>query len=486
MSDKKHHIDQLFQTGLKGHKVSAPQNAWSRLQHDLQKPPRTAMFYYSRVAAAVVLLMLAFGAGYFLSEITKNDNPPVMVQNEQFAPEIVDRTPQTSDITESENIIDRGRTDENAANSTDEINQPGFSAKSQTEVAANATSKPGNLQPDDAIAAIENELPPQPMVVENLPSEKQIAENIAEEKPQELIAETNTKTQETPESGEEIQTPETMSPEMLQRLLLGPEESLQIAATDFTTDTKVSRWIIGGRVSPVYSYRSLDGEYFANPDETVDASFFDQNEEGITTIAGGISLDYQFNKRLSLGSGMFISRIGQQNNNVLAYNDPEFSNMYKLASSSGSVSVNPAKFENAIQKPVAITKDSVPGDYLINGSFVQNLDYLEIPFVLKYQVIESKISLQVMGGLSPGILVNNRSYFQLEGEKLQTGTTEDINPFIYNSIVGFGLSYSLSEKLSLNMEPSFKYSLSPVNSSTGINYHPYSFSWFTGISYRIY
>jgi len=486
MSDKKHHIDQLFQTGLKGHKVSAPQNAWSRLQHDLQKPPRTAMFYYSRVAAAVVLLMLAFGAGYFLSEINKNDNPPVMVQNEQIAPATVDKTPQTSDIKESENIIDRGRTDEKAANSTDEIIDSGFSAKSQIEDATNATSKPGNLSSDDVVAAIENEIPIQPVTVEEMPSERKIAENNAEEKPQELIAETNTKTKETPESGQEIQTPETMTPDMLQHLLIGPEDDLLFADADFSTDANNSRWSIGGRVSPVYSYRSLDGEYFANPDETVDASFFDQNEEGITTVAGGISLDYQFNKRLSLGSGMFISRIGQQNNNVLAYNDPEFSNMYKLASSSGSVSVNPVKFENAIQKPVAITKDSVPGDYLITGSFVQNLDYLEIPFVLKYQVIESKISLQLMGGLSPGILVNNRSYFQLDGEKLQTGTTEDINPFIYNSIVGLGLSYSLSEKLTFNMEPSFKYALTPANSSTGINYHPYSFSWFTGISYRIY
>ncbi len=286
--------------------------------------------------------------------------------------------------------------------------------------------------------------------------------------------------------GETTKSPEMMTPEMLHRLLSGPENDLLFADLELSKASEDSPWIIGGRISPVYSYRSLGGDFYTTPDEKVDASFFDQNEEGITTIAGGISLDYQFNSRLSLGSGLFISRIGQQNNNVLAYNDPDFSNMYKLASSTGSVSINPAKFENAIQQPIAIAKDSLPGDYIINGRFVQNLDYLEIPFVLKYKVIESKLSLQLMGGLSPGILVNNRSYFQLDGEKLQTGTTENIDPFIYNSIVGFGLSYALSEKLSFNMEPSFKYALSPVNNTAGINYHPYSFSWFTGISYRIY
>jgi hypothetical protein len=486
MPDKKHHIDNLFETGLKGHKVAAPQNAWSRLQHDLQKPPRTAFFYFSRTAAAVVMLMLAFGAGYFLSEINRDDNLPVIVQSEKTAPETDDNFHQNdSDPISAENFIFELQDVKDTPLPEATIQTDKFS-DTKTEPVYHQASNTGNDKPDNALASNERQIPSETVVVEETVLDRQIEVAKSDELTEDIISGNNLSTEEMAAVGEEIEAPEMMTPEMLQRMLVGPDNDLQFAETEFSTNSDDSRWSIGGRVSPVYSYRTLGGDFYTTPDEKVDPAFFDQNEEGITTIAGGISLDYQLNRRLSLGSGMFVSRIGQQNDNVLAYNDPDFSNMFKLASSTGSVSVNPAKFETAMASPISSAKDSIPGDYIINGSFIQNLDYLEIPFVLKYKLIESKISLQLVGGLSPGILVNNRSYFNLDGEKLQTGTTENIDPFIYNSIVGFGLSYSLTEKLSFNMEPSFKYALSPVNSSTGINYHPYSFSWFTGISYLIY
>jgi hypothetical protein len=101
-------------------------------------------------------------------------------------------------------------------------------------------------------------------------------------------------------------------------------------------------------------------------------------------------------------------------------------------------------------------------------------------------VLNKRFSINLIGGLSPGILVNNRSYFNIEDEKIQTGTTENIKPMIYNSVLGIGMAYDISKKVSVNLSPTFKYSLSPVNSgSNGINYHPYSISWFTGISYKL-
>jgi hypothetical protein len=89
------------------------------------------------------------------------------------------------------------------------------------------------------------------------------------------------------------------------------------------------------------------------------------------------------------------------------------------------------------------------------------------------------------GGLSPGILVNNRSYFNVDGEKVQTGYTQNIKPVIYNSVMGLGIEYSITTKLFINLDPLFKYSLSPINSNSGIKYHPYSVSWFTGITYKL-
>jgi hypothetical protein len=100
-------------------------------------------------------------------------------------------------------------------------------------------------------------------------------------------------------------------------------------------------------------------------------------------------------------------------------------------------------------------------------------------------VLDKKISVNVNGGLSPGILVNNRSYFDIDGQKIQTGTTENLKPMIYNSLFGIGFGYAFTKKLIFSIEPTFKYSLTPINSNSGINYRPYSMSWFTGISYKL-
>jgi hypothetical protein len=275
-----------------------------------------------------------------------------------------------------------------------------------------------------------------------------------------------------------------MTPEELHQLLVGNDVYVEDEYADNHTESE-SGWSVGGQLSPTYSYRSLGGSAFETPDESVDQSHFNDTENGLASIGGGIALAYNFNERLSLGSGLYLSRIGQENTDVVAYDSPDSQYMYKLATSSGTVSINPAKFDKVLIEQIASPKDSIPGDYLVNGTFVQNLDYLEVPLVINYKVLNKRFSIKLSGGLSPGILVNNRSYFDLEGEKIQTGFTENIKPMIYNSVVGLGMGYDISTKLSINLSPTFKYSLSPVNSGSTLNYHPYSISFFTGISYKL-
>jgi hypothetical protein len=275
-----------------------------------------------------------------------------------------------------------------------------------------------------------------------------------------------------------------MDDEMLQRLLLG-EDAFAYQDQPAEENTTPKGWSIGGQLSPSYSYRTLSGDAYSTPKEKVGTEYFNEMESGIMTVGGGISLDYQLGERLTIASGLYLSRIGQQNESVLAYNDPDGHGMYKLASSTGSVSVNPVQFTQVLADQAASAKDEIPGDYVANSSFVQNLDYLEVPLVLKYRLLDKRFGINLMGGISPGILVNNRSYFEFEGQKLQTGTTENIQPMIYNSVLGIGVEYAISRKISVNLAPSFKYSLTPVNTSNSLGYHPYSLSWFTGVSYKL-
>ena len=89
-----------------------------------------------------------------------------------------------------------------------------------------------------------------------------------------------------------------------------------------------------------------------------------------------------------------------------------------------------------------------------------------------------------MGGLSYNLLINNSVYTTMDGNKYPVGKTAGLNQFMVSSSLGMGMEYSLSEKFSLNLEPTFRYYLNPFGLNTGTRTHPYSFGIFSGLSFK--
>ncbi len=484
MSDHSHNIDKLFREKLQGHKVAAPADGWLRLEETLHKPARRRMLWIPRAAAAAVLVMLAFGAGFFWSDYYRDNNLRTQAEVSTVIVKPNADNPKTKAIDGNVTIASEVSTEKNSS---------ATSAERQRIATANAVS--GQTETDFYNKTPEGHSLTKAALSQLIPLKVELSgKNI-------IITPPHTQLRQPvmlPASATEhyaflfdnYQMPTDdpvilMDDEMLQRLLLG-EDAFAYENQTTEENTAPKGWSIGGQLSPSYSYRTLTGDAYSTPKEKVGTEYFNEMESGIMSVGGGISLDYQLGERLTIASGLYLSRIGQQNESVLAYNDPDGHGMYKLATSTGSVSVNPVQFSPVLAELTASAKDEIPGDYVANSSFVQNLDYLEVPLVLKYKLLDKRFEINLMGGVSPGILVNNRSYFEFEGHKMQTGTTENIQPMIYNSVLGIGMEYAISKKVSVNLAPSFKYSLTPVNNSNNLGYHPYSLSWFTGVSYKLY
>ena len=479
MSDERKHIDELFKSRLVGHQAKAPENAWQRLNTDMHGKKKAVPLWYLRAAAAAVLLLLAFAAGYYLAVYNVADRQQLATE-EPFqeireemntSAENPDTGKNSQTFTDADHEIRSKPEQQQILTDNTEGRITGITAQPEPDHTGNQIAE-GRTEPSRDV----------PGKTENINDQQQeIATPAGDDLAKEKMPVIDHETDPVMPTQEEVPP---MDPQMLQKLLYN-EEAL---AEDILNHSQKnnSKWSVGAQMSPVYSYRSIDGNGLQIPNESVGNDYFEDVESGIVSIAGGISLNYRFSDRLSLGSGLYVSRIGQENNDVLAYNDPGGNGMYKLATSAGTVTINPRKFETVITEQQISVKDSIPGDYIVNASMVQNLDYLEVPLILKYKVLNKKLSFNLMGGLSPGILVNNRSYFNVDGGKVQTGTTENINPVIYNTLIGVGLEYAISKKLSINMEPTFKYSLSPVNTGSELRYQPYSISWFTGLSYKLY
>jgi hypothetical protein len=120
----------------------------------------------------------------------------------------------------------------------------------------------------------------------------------------------------------------------------------------------------------------------------------------------------------------------------------------------------------------------------INNSIYQNFNYVEIPLVVKYKIVDRSIDFNVVGGLSYNLLMANSAYATRDGEKFYIGQTEGLSPVTFSSTLGMGMEYKLSSKLSLNVEPTFRYYLTPLGGLAGSSIHPYSFGILLGVFYK--
>jgi len=112
------------------------------------------------------------------------------------------------------------------------------------------------------------------------------------------------------------------------------------------------------------------------------------------------------------------------------------------------------------------------------------MSYLEIPLMMKYKLIDRKVDINMLGGLSYGILIGNTSYINSGGLKYTIGHTEGLSPVTFSSSVGMGMEYKLTTNISFNLEPVLRYYITPLGGITGSMVHPYSFGILSGIFYN--
>ena len=321
MSDHSHNIDKLFREKLQGHKVTAPAHGWLRRNEALHKPAARRMCWIPRAAAAGVLVMLAFGAGFFWSDYyrdkdlrTQAEVPTTILQPDA-------ENPKSKTIDDNGAIAARIPTDNNSlATSAERHNLahndvvPGHAAtdfrKEVPEGHSFAKAALPQLIPLKVELSIKKIIITQPHMQLQQPTmlPASAAEHYA------FLF-----------NNHQIPIDDSvmmMDDEMLQRLLLG-EDAFAYQDQTAEENTTPKGWSIGGQLSPSYSYRSLSGDAYATPEEKVGTEYFNEMESGIMTVGGGISLDYQLGERLTIASGLYLSRIGQQNESVLAYNDPD-------------------------------------------------------------------------------------------------------------------------------------------------------------------
>jgi hypothetical protein len=250
-----------------------------------------------------------------------------------------------------------------------------------------------------------------------------------------------------------------------------------------------NNWTIAAMASPEYYSSITSGQI---------ATDLAKTEKSILSYSGGMGISYKINKRVSVQSGIIYSSIGQQVTGISSYagfskyNSAKGAGAFSVETSSGTiVTTNQNVFlRDDISGRVATQYTSNAFDPVkanlsyVNNSVTQDFNYLEIPVMLRYKAVDRAIDVNFMGGLSYNMLVGNSVFTTINGVKMQVGKTEGLNTFNLSSALGLGLEYNLSGKISLNLEPIFRYYLTPFGNIQGATVHPYSFGVLSGLSYK--
>ncbi len=268
----------------------------------------------------------------------------------------------------------------------------------------------------------------------------------------------------------------------------GAAEGLKTVLTPNAGGTTVQRFMVGASVSPTMGL-SPGGQ-------DIRLSELMNSEKSRPSYSTGLTFGYKISNRLTIQSGIGLASIGQTITGVdvfaglSGFYAVKSNYLYSVETASGLILAGNTDLFLADSKDrvgTLIQGNADPSKYpltQVGNDIRQVFRYLELPLVLRYKVIDSKVGLNVSGGVAYGLLVDNLAYTGEGSDMVTVGHTEGINPHSLSSQLGLGMEYNISKKISFNLEPVFRYYMTPLSDISGPLYKPYSLGVFSGFFFK--
>ena len=461
MAERFENIDELFRGGLKDFASEPPAEIWGRIEKDIVTNRRKVIIpAFLRIAAGIILLA---GITWIVWKSFNSPEPKqVLSEINSTEPSNVD---SMSELTPSDNHYSSVQKS-TPENSTKETIHPVIKEASfqdvtlkKESITSKNTEEKENV-PDEFIAP-ENTLSPATSreVLASFDSEKDY-----DTEP--LINQGNT----------EIDYNE----------LIMQQNLLALESQKDAEQKKGPAWSVGGQAGPQYTYRDV---YVNTPSYPV--SNYNEYESGLMAYSGGLQFEVEPTHRFSIQSGVYYSKIGQTKSTLelnsqisttysfgYSSNEPDRgSNLPDVVNSTGNIT-----FDKNLVPPVSNDVDNTDWSTgLVTAE--QYFEYVEIPFIFRYLIVDKKLDINLCSGIWANFLVGNKAVATDNRNFTTKGETEDINTFGYSGSFSVGLAYPVVKNIDISLEPFFKYYLSPINTNPETSVYPYSLGVLTGISY---
>jgi len=419
-------IDRLFQENFKEMEVFPPDRVWNNIEMRLQGRSRNKalpLFRKLSGVAVAALLFFSLGLGYF--KPWKKDtlfNNSGAIQNSKSDTNVVPVIDQNS--VAEQNITA-------AAGDVNKTVQKGKVVKMETPAVAEQKKDDFKFADEEGNVIVNTDL------TEN---DKKI--------PDETIN----------SNREFLQTSIESAMSSNEKVNIKPESD--------------KKWSVGPTVAPVYLNSLQQGspisENLRNNAISTDEAF-----------SYGVKVNYQLTDKINIQSGLNRLELGYNTKDVnLSISSSKYANNNINAKNSA---IYLSSSQNSRPN---IESSTVAGKTDVEGELNQSFEYLEIPLEMKYNLYESKVGLNLVGGFSTYILTDNQVSFVLPNlNETKIGEANNLNSFNFSGNLGFDIDYKITQDWFLNVTPMLKYQFNTFSNSSG-NFQPYYFGVYSGVNYR--
>lgn len=450
MTEKKN-IDRLFQEKFKDYEVKPDPVVWQNIERKLNRNRRKKvlpLWWRFAAVAAVVLLLVTISYRYFAPG--ESNMEPKEKQQQIIVDDNKNTTENPNDKIEAETNtgMDLAGSDGDSRNNSDEKKRTVTKREKIESSPVTKNTIDRKIEPDNAITTEQSLIADEPEKT-NPVEIRENELNAHETSPEETFIATSDEKKDIEEE-------------------LKNNSEQEIKPLD-KTDKK---WSVGSVISPVY-YNSF------SKGSPVNTALAGNAKSSLNTLAYGVKVDYQLSDKITLQSGIHNIAMGYRTDNVAVLisskglSDPNSN----IRSDIDGAQVNTAPTSQYYLDETSASRSSAD----LYGSMDQTLGYIEIPMEVKYNLLDRKVGINFIGGISSYILHENKISISSTDKIRLEGS--NINTLNFSGNLGLDFDYDLSKNIYINVSPMFKYQFNTYSNGSG-GFKPYLFGIYTGLNFR--
>jgi len=457
--DEKKNIDRLFQEKFKDFEVSPDPSVWKNIEGKLMKKKKRRIIpLWLQIGGAAAILLLLISTGFWIN----NQNPDTIEQPNEIIITDIDQPDETKQKTlpvKDDNIITYKDSETNQEEKTlkETIQPKNIKTKTNNIVdtfISNDSKNKNSSQDQIANSNVKKEVKKPKIETLNNTNTDKITNAVINEK---LNIEKTVVTQN--ETGIEQKD--------IQKEIEKREE-------ETIAENTINKWSVGSTMAPVF-YNTLGN---GSP---IDPALANNKKNGEGSISYGLKVNYKLSDKLSLQSGINTLELGYSTENVAALMSSSL-----LSGSNTNVNTNIDGVSVATISTANLQSSDISGQrssFDTSGNLDQSFGYIEIPLEAKYNILQKKLGVNVIGGFSTYFLYENKVSITSFGKTSTLGEASNINSTSFSGNLGVDFDYDISKKLFINISPMFKYQFNTFSKNSG-GFKPYYLGVYTGLNFR--